>query len=316
MNTTLLIMAAGIGSRYGAGVKQLAKVDSHDHIIMDYSIHDAIEAGFNKIVFVIRRDIEQDFKDSIGNRIEQLCNEHGVEVHYCFQDLRDIPAIPGITTDKFSYIHVPQGRTKPWGTGHAVLTAREIISEPYAVINADDYYGKSAFKQVYDFLQEDHDDNEFCLAGYILENTLSDNGGVTRGVCETDQDMYLTEIIETRNITKTSDGGATANGIVLEPGCHVSMNMWGLSRQSLEMLHKGFIRFFKHDVVRDPEKAEYLIPIQIGKLLDAGLISVKVLETQDKWFGVTYADDKELVVDSFRKLIDEGVYAENLYSDL
>lgn len=315
MKTTLLIMAAGIGSRYGAGVKQLAKVDDHDHIIMDYSIHDAIEAGFNKIVFVIRRDIEADFKEAIGNRIESVCAEHDVEVVYCFQDIRDIPAIPNVTTDRHGYIKVPKERTKPWGTGHAVLAAREEISENYAVINADDYYGKKAFKLVYDFLTSGPADNEFCLAGYILENTLSDNGGVTRGICSTDENMYLTEIIETRNIIKT-DTGASANEIELDPKCHVSMNMWGLTRASLEMFHKGFIKFFKHEVTTNPEKAEYLIPIYIGRQLDNEKISVKVLETTDEWFGVTYAEDKDHVVECFRKLIEEGVYSEDLYSDL
>lgn len=315
MKTTLLIMAAGIGSRYGAGVKQLAKVDNHDHIIMDYSIHDAIEAGFNKIVFVIRKDIEADFKDAIGNRIESVCAKHGVEVHYCFQDIRDIPAIPGVTTDRHGYIKIPNERTKPWGTGHAVLTAREIIKEHYAVINADDYYGKQAFRQVYEFLTSDPEDNEFCLAGYRLENTLSDHGAVSRGVCSTDENMNLTQIIETRNIRRT-DHGIYANELELDPKSFVSMNMWGLTRASLEMFHKGFVKFFKHEVLTNPEKAEYLIPIYIGRQLDYDKVNVKVLETSDQWFGVTYAEDKEYVVSCFSKLIEDGVYSEDLYSDL
>ena len=195
--TTLVIMAAGIGSRYGGGIKQLASVDASGHIIMDYSIHDAIEAGFNQILFIIRKDIEKDFREVIGTRIEEVCSAHGVEVGYCFQSLTDIPGT------------LPEGRTKPWGTGQAVLAAKDLIDSPFAVINADDYYGKSIYKEIHDYLQEEHPDNAFCMAGFILKNTLSDNGGVTRGICQV-RDGFLTNVVETKNIQ--SDAVADGDG--------------------------------------------------------------------------------------------------------
>ena len=300
--TTLVIMAAGIGSRYGGGVKQLAEVDDSGHIIMDYSIHDAIEAGFNKILFIIRRDIEKDFREVIGNRIEAVCGAHGVEVGYCFQALEDIPA------------EVPAGRSKPWGTGQAVLAAKEQIDSPFAVINADDYYGKSVYRDLHDFLCEAHGDNEFCMAGFILKNTLSDNGTVTRGICQVEGD-HLTNVTETRNIMPTEQG-ASADGVELDPDCYVSMNMWGLSQQFLTTLEEQFRVFFETEVPANPLKAEYLLPILIGQLLQRGEVRVQVLPTHDKWFGVTYAADKEAVTESFRELIEAGVYGRDLYADL
>lgn len=309
MKTALVIMAAGIGSRFGGGIKQLEPVGPNGEIIMDYSIRDAVEAGFDKIVFIIRRDIEADFREAIGNRMEQLCALKGVEIAYAFQEMDDLPE--GIT--------VPEGRKKPWGTGQAVLACREIIKEPFAVINADDYYGKEAFVKLHDFLQGYTPDKaaEFCMAGFILKNTLSENGGVTRGVCQLDADEYLTGVHETSNIVKTADGAAVEeeNGLrPIDPMSYVSMNMWGLTPEFIQMLEKGFVEFFEK-IDGNEEKAEYLLPIYIDELLQAGKVSVKVLETTDKWFGVTYKEDKPVVVESFQNLIKTGVYEPDLFAD-
>lgn len=303
MKTTLLIMAAGIGSRFGGGIKQLATVDEGNHIIMDYSIHDAMEAGFNKIVFIIRKDIEEDFKNIIGNRIEAICKAHNVEIGYCFQDLNDVPG------------EVPEGRTKPWGTGQAVLAAKELIDSPFAVINADDYYGKEAFVKLHNYLIEEHGETEYSMAGFILKNTLSENGGVTRGVCKVSADMMLTDVVETSDIVKQGDK-ALVNGAEIDADSYVSMNMWGLNVNFMKTLEDNFKVFFEKTVPSNPLKAEYLLPILIGELLGENKLSVEVLETKDKWFGVTYAEDKELVVENFKKLIDAGVYKKDLFGDL
>ena len=222
MQTTLLIMAAGIGSRFGGGIKQLESVDEQNHIIMDYSVHDAIEAGFNKVVFIIRKDIEKEFKEVIGDRIEAVCRKYAVTVDYAFQDINDIPGI------------LPEGRTKPWGTGQAVLAAKDVLTTPFVVINADDYYGKEGFRAVHDYLVHG---GKSCMAGFVLKNTLSDNGGVTRGICKMDQENNLTEVVETSNIIKTADG-AQAEGVELDTESLVSMNMWGLTQEFLDTLRK------------------------------------------------------------------------------
>ena len=210
---SLVIMAAGIGSRFGGGIKQLEPVGPNGEIIMDYSIYDAIAAGFNKIIFIIRKDIEKDFKEVIGNRIEKICKKLNVEIHYAYQELKNIP----------SNFKVPEERKKPWGTGQAVLTCKKIIEEPFAVINADDYYGKDSFKKIYEFLSKT--DNEFCMVGFKLKNTLSDNGGVTRGICQVDENNYLTEIVETSNIIKIGER-AFADNKEVNIESSVSMNMW------------------------------------------------------------------------------------------
>ena len=265
MKTTLLIMAAGIGSRFGTGIKQLEPVDDAGHIIMDYSIHDALEAGFNHVVFIIRKDIEQEFKEVIGERIKAICAAHDVTVDYAFQDINDIPGT------------LPEGRTKPWGTGQAVLAAKKIIKTPFIVINADDYYGKEGFKAVHEYLVNG---GKSCMAGFVLKNTLSDNGGVTRGICKMDEDYNLTEVVETKNIVKNVTG-AEAEGMAVDVDSLVSMNMWGLTPDFFTTLEEGFKEFFEKEVPGNPLKAEYLIPIFIGELLEHGKMSVKVLKTND-----------------------------------
>ena len=307
MKTTLVIMAAGIGSRFGGGIKQLAAVGPNGEIIMDYSIHDAIEAGFNKVVFIIRHDIEQAFRQAIGDRIERICADLGVELGYAFQELDDLPA--GVT--------LPQGRTKPWGTGQAVLACKDQLDGPFAVINADDYYGKEAFVQLHNFLQgyDPAKPGALCMAGFVLKNTLSDNGAVTRGICRMDDQAFLTGVDETSGIEKTAGGGAAVNGRAIDAESLVSMNMWGLTPGFVKILEQGFVEFFA-GIAGNELKAEYLLPIYIDELLKAGRVSVKVLPTHDRWFGVTYQEDKPVVIESFAKLIEAGVYRKDLFSDL
>ena len=303
---TLVIMAAGIGCRFGGGSKQLAPIGPNGEIIMDYSIYDALEAGFDKVVFVIRKDLEKDFKEIIGNRIEKE-----VEVAYAFQELDDIP-------EKFSGKF--KGRTKPWGTGQAILCCNDVVDAPFLVINADDYYGKEAFVKIHEFLINNYTperSKELCMAGFILGNTLSDNGTVTRGICAVDENDYLTDVMETYEIKKTEDG-AESQGNKINVNSHVSMNMWGLTPEFVGLLEEGFVEFFeniKGDEAKEL-KGEYLLPIYIDELLKKGKVSVKLLETQDKWFGVTYKEDKPVVVESFAKLIADGVYRKDLFSDL
>ena len=300
METTLLIMAAGIGSRFGGGIKQLEPVDGGRHIIMDYSIHDAIEAGFNHVVFVIRKDIEAEFREVIGDRIAAVCAAKGVTVDYAFQDLHDIPG------------QFPEGRTKPWGTGQAVLAAKQVLKTPFVVINADDYYGKEGLRALHGHLVSGGGD---CMAGFVLRNTLSDNGGVTRGICKMDEKSCLTQVTETKNILKTA-AGAQADGVELDLDSLVSMNMWGLTLDFLQVLEQGFAEFFEKEVSANPLKAEYLIPTFIGELLSQNKISVKVLKTNDAWYGMTYKEDVPAVKESFARMLAEGIYQADLFSDL
>lgn len=304
MNTTLVIMAAGIGSRFGGGIKQLEPVGPNGEIIMDYSIHDALEAGFNKVVFIIRHDIEEDFVRIIGNRIEKVC-----EVEYAFQEIDNLPE--GFT--------VPDGRTKPWGTGQAILACKDIVKEPFAIINADDYYGKEAFVKVRDFLVNSSSQESamnFCMAGFILRNTLSDNGGVTRGICIVDEKGCLTGVEETYNIVKIDGGAAVQNDdgsfSPVDSMAHVSMNMWGVTPQIFDVLEKGFPEFLQNGGESNL-KGEYLLPTIIDGLIKDKKADVAVLESRDKWFGVTYKEDKESVAQAFKKLIADGVYSEKLY---
>ena len=309
--TALVIMAAGIGSRFGGGIKQLEPVGPNGEIIMDYSIHDALEAGFDRIIFVIRHDLEEDFKEVIGNRIEKIA-----PVTYAFQELSDVP-------EGFS---VPADRKKPWGTGQAILSIRGLVEEPFLVINADDYYGKEVFRKIHTYMVEQMDVNapvyDICMGGFILANTLSENGGVTRGVCEVGEGEILKRVTETYNIQKTADGMTATdkegNPVSVQENQHVSMNMWGLTPEFVGLLEEGFVEFFeniKGDEAKEL-KGEYLLPIYIDELLKKGKVSVRLLETQDKWFGVTYKEDKPVVVESFAKLIADGVYQKDLFADL
>jgi len=298
-------MAAGIGSRFGGGIKQLEPVGPNGEIIMDYSIHDALAAGFNKIVFIIRRDLEKDFKEIIGHRIEKVAN-----VAYAYQELGALP-------DGFS---VPEGRKKPWGTGQAVLAVKDIVHEPFLVINADDYYGREGFQKIHDYMAEEMDTEadvyDMCMGGFILSNTLSDNGAVTRGVCRLNDDGTLQDVTETYDIERKGAGifanDEEGNPVIVSPDQHVSMNMWGLPPKFLEELEKGFPEFLG-GLKEGDVKSEYLLPKIIDRLIKSGKARVRVLETRDKWFGVTYREDKEAVVASIRRLIDEGVYREKLY---
>ena len=301
--TALVIMAAGIGSRFGGGIKQLAPVGPSGEIIMDYSIHDAIEAGFNKVVFIIRKDLEKDFKEIIGNRIEKQ-----IPVIYAYQELNALP----------EGYEVTEGRTKPWGTGQAVLAAREVLDEPFVVINADDYYGKEAYVKVHEYLvQEQPQDDKIhiCMAGFRLGNTLSDNGSVTRGVCHIENGA-LTGVTETHNIFKTAEGAETRSddGTVekLDVKSLVSMNMWGLTPAFMDTLEKGFVEFLE-DLKPEDIKKEYLLPVMIDELIQKGEATVDVLESRDTWFGVTYQEDKASVTEAFAELVKKGVYPADLY---
>ena len=301
MRKTLVILAAGIGSRFGGGVKQLTPVDDYGHLIIDYSIHDAISAGFTSIIFIIRHDIEADFRAVIGDRIEAVCAPLGVGISYAYQEITDVPEFPGIEK--------VEGRTKPWGTGHAVLACKDLIDGPFAVINADDYYGKNGFKKASEFLTE-YPEN-YALVGYILKNTLSDNGGVTRGICSVEGGK-LAGIAETKNIVKTADG-AEADGKSIDTESLVSMNFWCYPAKFVDVLKTGFPHFLA--TTPDPQKDEYLLPIIADGMLKNGT-EFTVLPTDDHWFGVTYKEDKAVVEDAFQKLIADGVYNADLYSDL
>ena len=301
--TTLAIMAAGIGSRFGKGIKQLAPVGPSGEIIMDYSIHDALEAGFDKIVFIIRKDLEKDFREVIGKRIEKIA-----DVAYVFQELDDLP----------EGFEKPAERTKPWGTGQAVLCCKDVIHEPFAVINADDYYGKDPFIKLHDYLVQYHSQTDgkedICMAGFIIKNTLSENGGVTRGICKV-EDNRLSGIQETFHIVKTQDGAGveTDEGIEpVNPESLVSMNMWGFQPEFLSVLEKGFVSFLK-EVPEGDLKKEYLLPTKVDQMLKDNKANVTVLKTDSQWFGVTYQEDREAVVKEIQKLIDQGVYHANLY---
>ncbi len=304
MKTSLVILAAGIGSRFGGGIKQLEHMGPNGEIIMHYSIYDALAAGFDRVVFIIRRDIEQDFKEIIGNKMEKIC-----PCTYVYQSIDDLP-------DGY---RVPAGRTKPWGTAQALMACRGVVNEPFAVINADDYYGKKGFKLIHDHLTEhcSPDSMNFCMAGYILENTLSDNGGVSRGVCLTDSDHRLLSVTETHHITKTAHGAAvpSADGKSweeIDPKTYVSMNMWGLTPALIESLYQGFPSFL--DQIKEGDlKAEYLLPNEIDRLLRSGDATVQLLPTDDQWFGVTYKEDKPSVVASLRQLIQNGAYPTPLF---
>lgn len=312
MKTALVIMAAGMGSRFGGGIKQLEPVGPNGEIIMDYSIHDAIETGFNKVVFIIRKDIKEAFHDAIGKRIEGICNRLNVEFAYAYQELDDLP----------EGIKKPVDRNKPWGTGQAVLVCKDIIKEPFVVINADDYYGKHAFEAIYNYLSEHEDDDKYryAMVGYLLKNTVTDNGHVARGICTTNEEGELVNITERTRIEKrdgkiafTENDGETWEN--LPEDTLVSMNMWGFTRSILDELKAEFPQFLKKGLTENPMKCEYFLPAVVSNLLEADRATAAVLPSADKWYGVTYKEDKPVVVEAIRNLKKEGLYPENLWEE-
>lgn len=301
----LVIMAAGMGSRYG-GLKQIDPVDPQGHIIMDYSIYDAMQAGFKRFVFVIKDMIAKDFKEVIGNRIEKIA-----EVHYAYQELHKIPE--GI-------IDIPADRVKPWGTGHAILCCSEFLDAPFGVINADDFYGRDAYVQLYNALKNVEETNPMSISmvGYILENTLTDNGHVARGICRVSEEGFLEKIDERTMIQKidgqahfSEDGGETFTPV--SNTAPVSMNMWGFPLAYLRALEAKFPEFLKKTVKENPLKGEFFLPIVVDELLQAKEATVKVLRSSDKWFGVTYKEDKPAVEAGIQGLKDAGKYPANLW---
>lgn len=303
MDATLIIMAAGIGSRFGTGIKQLAKMAPNGEIIMDFSIYDAKEAGFTKIVFVIRKAIEQEFKEIIGDRLSRF-----MPVEYVYQELDDLP----------EGYEVPAGRVKPWGTGQAILACKDVVKEPFVIINADDYYGKEAFMKLHEFLISENENKEkmnLAMAGFSLKNTLSENGAVTRGVCVADANGYLEKVIETTGIQIVDGKIQCDNAEVskwITPDTMVSMNMWAGYPDFLRYIDEGFARFLDA-LGENPEKKEYLLPNIVAELLEKKLASVKVLNTPDRWIGITYKEDIEPAQEGFRQMIESGLYPENLW---
>lgn len=301
---TLVILAAGMGSRYG-GLKQIDPIDEKGHKIIDFSIYDAMRAGFEKVTFIIKKENEKDFRDCIGNDVSKK-----MQVEYVFQDLNNVPA----------GFQIPEGRVKPWGTAHAILCCKDAVKEPFAVINADDYYGVSAYQSLYDFLTKEHDQMKlpFCMVGYELKNTLTEYGSVARGCCKMDDNGYLETIIERTSIIKTADGAAYteddgATYIPLPEDTLVSMNMWGFVPGIFDELQKSMDRFFAEEVEKNPMKAECYLPMEVGRMINEGKAAVKVLSSKDRWFGVTYKEDKPFVEESVSRLKEQGVYPERLW---
>jgi len=303
---TLVVMAAGIGSRYG-GPKQIDPVGPNGEIIIDYSIYDALNVGFGKVVFVIKKDIEGAFRERVGKTIEKQC-----ETTYVFQKIEDVP----------EGFEVPPGRQKPWGTGHATLSCRNVVHSPFAVINADDFYGRSSYQILYDYLKNARDRDDvyhYCMVGYVLESTLAGYGHVARGVCTVNQDGFLVEIHERRRIKKlgeraqyTEDG---ANWIEIPKGSVASMNMWGFTPSLFSELEARFPQFLQKNS-DNIQKVEYFLPDVIGDLLKEKKATVKVLATNERWFGVTHQQDKPRVERAIGDLIRRGVYPENLWGDV
>lgn len=301
----LVVMAAGMGSRYG-GLKQIDPVGSCGEAILDYSLYDAHEAGFETAVIIIKRAIEKDFMDTVGKRLEKC----PMEIRYAYQEIEKIPA--GFA--------IPEGRVKPWGTSHAVLCAKDVIGDaPFAVINSDDYYGKSAFRVIYDYLcgANNTDVLDCCMVGYLLKNTVTENGSVARGVCQADDKGYLADIVERLRIEQyaggihfTEDG---ENWTDLPADTLVSMNMWGFTPGFLDMIEAQFPAFLENQVPGNPLKAEYLLPRSVDQLLKAGKLTVKMLSSADKWYGVTYAADKPVVVAALAELTAQGKYPAGLW---
>lgn len=299
----LVVMAAGMGSRYG-GLKQMDPVGSNGELIIDFSLFDAWKAGFRKVIFVIKREMEEEFRAIIEPRAGKK-----MDVAFAFQQLTDIP-------DEFS---VPQGRIKPWGTGHAVLAARKETDAPFAVINADDFYGAQAFQSIYDFLKDAQDDEKYryCMVGYLVENTLTENGHVARGICQADKKGFLQDIVERTKIQKN-------NGVIqytendkdwvdITEGTLVSMNLWGFTPSMMKELSERFPSFLERSLKEDPLKGEYFLPFVVDELIEEEKATVKVLKSEDKWQGVTYKADKQKVVEALQLLKEQGIYPQELW---
>ncbi len=286
-HATLVVMAAGMGSRFG-GLKQAEPVGKNGEAIVDYSVYDAVAAGFDKVVFVIKHSIEKDFKELVGKRIEKK-----VETHYAFQEMNDLPG--GFVC--------PETREKPWGTGQAILSCRDLVNEPFVVINADDYYGKTAFKVMYEELKKQTGD--YSMVGFQVQNTLTDNGYVSRGVCQS-ENGYLTDVVEITKIKDCMYEDENGNTVKLDPEHLVSMNMWGFTPDIFGYLEKDFIEFLK-DNINEPKK-EFFIPFEVDRLIKSGEKRVKILSTPDRWYGVTYKEDKQSVVDAIAKMTEAGMY--------
>ncbi|MBQ2985438.1 MAG: nucleotidyltransferase [Clostridia bacterium] len=303
----LVVMAAGMGSRYG-GLKQIDPVGAHGQLIIDYSIYDARRAGFETVVFIIKHEIEDAFKEAIGDRLSKV-----IDVRYAYQELNDLPE---------GYA-IPEGRVKPWGTAHAALAARNVVDGPFAIINADDYYGPEAFKTIYDYLSQNPDTPgcyEYAMVGYLLGNTVTEHGHVARGVCVEDENNFLVTVTERTRIEKdgenarfTEDDGATWTAL---PGnTIVSMNMWGLTKSFMDEAWAGFPAFLDKALAENPLKGEYFLPSVISSLIQAGKARSKVLRSADKWYGVTYQADKPVVVAAIAEKTAEGVYPDNLWEE-
>ena len=302
----LVIMAAGMGSRYG-GLKQIDPVDNEGHIIMDFSMFDAKKAGFEKVIFIIKKENEQDFREAIGDRVAE-----NMEVSYAFQELTNIP----------EGYEVPEGRVKPWGTAHAVYSAIDQVDGPFAVINADDYYGREAFQLIYDFLSthEDDDKYRYTMVGYEVGKTVTDNGYVSRGVCEIDENSNLVKVVERTHIEKrdgsiafTEDDGATWTAVPADTT--VSMNMWGFSNSILKEIKEGFPTFLDEGLKSNPMKCEYFLPAVVSNLLAEDRATVEVLKSRDKWYGITYKEDKPVIMAALQKMKEEGFYPEHLWEE-
>ena len=308
MRTAIVIMAAGIGSRFSGGIKQLTPVGPNGELIIDYSIFDALEAGFNEIVFIIRHDLYQEVREIIGDRLEALIGTvpNLRKVSYVYQELTDLPS--GMNAEVLA-----AGRKKPWGTGQAILACQGTVDCPFVIINADDYYGKTAFRTVHRFLTEHyHEQRHYCMAGFVLKNTLSPYGSVTRGLCEVDAFGYLTNVTETRHLIAVP-GGVEAEGTPVDPEMPASMNLWGFTPDVLDGVEEDFRTFL---LTADLEQDEFLLPEVVRSRVTGSKARVRCLPTSDPWFGVTYREDKPIVAAEIRKLIDAGIYNEKLWNNL
>lgn len=302
-NPTLVIMAAGMGSRFG-GLKQITPVDEDGHMIIDFSLYDAWKAGFRDIVFIIKHEIEDEFKEKIGTRMEKH-----LRIKYVFQEIDTLP-------EGYS---VPEGRTKPWGTGHAIACCKDVVDGSFAVINSDDFYGPSAFKKIYDFLKQDYAKNAHSMVGYLLKNTVTEHGYVARGVCSV-KDGYLKEIIERTHIVKRGEDAAyTQDCVHFEPisgNAIVSMNLWGFRKEMIEELNNRFPEFLDKNLLKEPLKCEYFLPTVANALIKEGAGTVKVLPCNEAWYGVTYQEDLQSVISAIKAMKNEGIYPEKIWEQI